>query len=179
VTQQSSLKDETFILLGTVTKPHGIQGELKVRPFTETPGNIARYRRLYLSADNGKSRVSYTNIQAKVNGNTVILRLEECSTRDQAELLSGSQIWLPSCDLVPIANNEFYLYTLEGKQATTAAGLIFGKISAIICTSGQDILVIQDVQKEYLVPLVREFIVAIDEEKVVFDLPPGLLEINS
>lgn len=168
-----------FILLGTVTKPHGIQGELKVRPFMETPGNIARYRRLYLSADKGTSKVPYTNIRSRVSGNTVILRLEECSTRDQAEHLSGMQLWLPSSELLPIGKDEFYLYTLEGKQARTAAGLILGRISAIICTSGQDLLVIQDVQKEYLVPLVRQFIVAIDEEKVVLDLPPGLLEINS
>ena len=109
----------------------------------------------------------------------VLLRLEECASRDQAEQLSGMQIWLSSCDLLPVGKDEFYLYTLEGKQAMTAAGLILGKISAIVCTSGQDLLVIQDVQKEYLVPLVREFIVVIDEEKVVFDLPPGLLEINS
>ena len=179
MTQQSLRQAETFILLGTVTKPHGIQGELKVRPYTETPGNIARYRRLYLSADNGNSRVPYTNFHARVSGNSVILRLEECSTRNQAEQLAGMQIWLPSSDLLPIGTDEFYLYTLEDKQATTASGLILGKITAIVSTSGQDILVIQDAQNEYLVPLVREFIVAIDEEKVVFDLPPGLLEINS
>ena len=179
MTPQSSRQAESFILLGTVTKPHGIQGELKVRPYTETPGNISRYRRLYLSADNGKSRVPYTNILAKVSGNSVILRLEECSTRNQAEQLSGMQIWLPSSELLPIGEDEFYLYTLEGKQARTVAGLILGKIKAIVCTSGQDILVIQDAQKEYLVPLVRQYIVVIDEENVVFDLPPGLLEINS
>ena len=179
MTPQSSQQSETFILLGTVTKPHGIKGELKVRTYTETPGNISRYRRLYLSSDNGKTRVPYTNSLAKVSGNSVILRLEECSTRNHAEQLSGMQIWLPSSDLLPVGEDEFYLYTLEGKQARTVDGLILGKIKAIVCTSGQDILVIQDAQKEYLVPLVRQFIVAIDEERVVFDLPPGLLEINS
>lgn len=179
MTLQSPQQAGTFILLGIITKPHGIQGELKVRPYTEAPGNISRYQRLYLSSDNGKTRVPYTNVLARVSGNAVILRLEECSTRDQAEQLSGRQIWLPSSDLLPIGKDEFYLYTLEGKQAVTASGLILGKISAIVCSGGQDILIIQDAQKECLVPLVREFIVAIDEEKVVLDLPPGLLEINS
>ena len=179
MTSQSSQQAETFILLGTVTRPHGIQGELKVRPYMETPGNLSRYRQLYLSADSGKTQVPYTNVQARVSGNMVILRLEECASRDQAEQLSGMQIWLSSSDLLPVGKDEFYLYTLEGKQAMTTAGLILGKITAVVCTSGQDLLVIQDAQKEYLVPLVREFIVVIDEEKVVFDLPPGLLEINS
>ena len=179
MTAKHSGQADTFVLVGTVTRPHGLRGELKVFPFTETPGNFTRYRRLYLSADEGKTRVSYANVQARVNGNGVILRLEECSTREQAERLSGMQIWLASSDLPPIGKDEFYLYTLEGKLATTQAGLILGKVAAILCRSGQDLLVIKDAQKEYLVPAVRDFFVAIDEEKVVLDLPPGLLEINS
>lgn len=179
MTLQLSGQTEAFVLLGTVTRPHGLRGELKIRPFTAAPGNFSRYRHLYLSVDGGKTKVPYTNVQARVSGNTVILRLEECSTRDQAEQLVGMQIWLASRDLPPIDKDEFYLYTLEGKQARTTTGRILGTVSAILSSSGQDILIIRDTEGEYLVPAVREFFVAIDDEKVVLDLPPGLLEINS
>jgi len=176
---QPSSQKEPFVLIGTVTRPHGIKGDLKVRPYTETPGNFSRYRRLYLSADAGKNKDPYASAYAKVNGNTVILRLEECTTRDRAEQLVGMQIWVPSADLPPIGKDEFYLYTLEGKQAQTLSGSPLGTVTTILSSSGQDLLVIQDGEKEYLVPVVREFFVTIDDEKVVLDLPPGLLEINS
>jgi 16S rRNA processing protein RimM len=133
---------------------------------------------LYLSADHGKTSVPYTNVQTKANGKTVILRLEECATRDQAEQFSGMEIWVASSDLPPVGKDEFYLYTLVGKRAQTEEGRILGTITAILGGGGQDILVIRDAQEEYLVPVVRDFFVAIDEEKVVLTLPPGLLEIN-
>jgi len=179
VTLQKSAQTEIFVLLGIITKPHGIRGELKVRPFTETPDSLSRYRHLYLSADNGKTKVLHVNVQTKANGSTVILRLEECATRDQAEQFAGMQIWVPSSDLPPVGQDEFYLYTLEGKLAQTTAGRILGTVTEIVSGSGQDILVIRDARQEYLVPVVRDFFVTIDEEKVVLDLPPGLLEINT
>jgi 16S rRNA processing protein RimM len=178
VTVQSSTQAESFILLGTVTKPHGIRGELKVRPYTETSGNFIHYRQLYLSAEDGQSKVPYTKVQARTSGNAVLLKLKEVETRDQAEQHAGMQIWVPCSELPEVKEDEFYLYTLEGKQAYTKDGLPLGTVSGLLCTSGQDIMVIQASQDEFLVPVVREFIVVIDQEKVILDLPPGLLDIN-
>lgn len=178
MTQQSSLQAGDFVILGTVARPHGIRGELKVRSYMETPGDLSRYRQLYLSADKGMTRVPYTNIQTKNNGNTVILKLQECTTREQAEQLAGMEIWVASSELPSVGKDEFYLYTLEGKQACLETGQNLGKITAIMSGNAQDLLVIRDTEREYLVPVVREFIVAISDEQVVLELPPGLLEIN-
>ena len=52
-------------------------------------------------------------------------------------------------------------------------------VRSVVCsTVCRMCLVIRDGELEYLIPAVREFIVAIDETEIVFDLPPGLLEIN-
>nr|WP_240193395.1 ribosome maturation factor RimM [Desulfobulbus alkaliphilus] len=166
-------------MLGTVTKPHGIRGELKVRPVTEQPENIARYRHLYLAVSDQGRKMPCTNIQARVNGRTVILKLEECSTREQAEQLAGMRIWVASSDLPSIDGDQFYLHTLVGKQGWTVDGEIIGMVRALMSAGGQDILVLGEESKEYLIPVTRKFIVAIEEDRIVFDLPPGLLEINS
>ncbi len=178
MTVQSFREAESFILLGTVIKPHGIRGELKVRPFTETPGNFTHYRQLYLSAEDGQAKVPYTNVQARISGNAVLLKLKEVGTRDQAEQLTGMQVWLPCSELPELEVDEFYLYTLEGKQAYTTDGQTVGTVTGLLSSSGQDIMVIQAAQDEFLVPVVREFIKAIDPQKVILDLPPGLLDIN-
>lgn len=170
-------RSQTFILLGTVLKPHGIRGELKVRPCTETPDNFCRYRRVYLAAKDGQPKVEYANVQARVNGNSVILRLHECTDRDQAEQFVGQHIWLASSDLPPAGSGEFYLHSLIGKQVRTTAGQRLGTVRGLL-SSAQDVLVIGDGDHEYLVPAVREFIAALEETEIVLDLPPGLLEIN-
>lgn len=167
------------MLLGIVTKPHGIKGELKVRPVTENPENFGRYRCLYLAGSDESTKTPFCNVQARVNGRTVILRLEECTTRERAEQLVGMHIWVASSDLPPIDEDHFYLHTLEGKQGWTVDGRYLGMVRAFMSAGGQDILVIGQESTEYLIPVVREFISAIEEDRVVFDLPPGLLEINS
>jgi len=179
VVEQTARPHDPFVLIGTVTRPHGLKGEVKVHAFSDAPGNFHRYRRLFLSADGGQTRVAWVNTQARVNGSTVILRLEGCTTREQAEELAGLQIWLAVADLPALDQGEFYLYSLEGKEAQTPTGSRLGTVTAIVANSGQDLLVLKDGQREYLVPVVRAFVVAIDDHRVVLDLPPGLLEINA
>jgi len=178
VTSDISGREASFLLLGTVVRPHGIRGELKVRPYTEKPDNVCRYRRLYLAAEAGSEMIECTNVQARVSGDMVILRLHECTDRDRAEQLVGRHLWLAADDLPPAGAGEFYLHTLMGKRARTTTGQTLGTVRGVLSSGAQDVLVIRDGDHEYLVPAVRTFIVARDETDIVLDLPPGLLEIN-
>ena len=132
---------------------------------------------MYLAAKDGQPKVEYANVQARVNGNSVILRLHECTDRDQAEHFVGQHVWLASSDLPPAGFGEFYLHSLVGKQVRTTDGQRLGTVRGLL-SSAQDVLVIGDGDHEYLVPAVREFIAALEETDIVLDLPPGLLEIN-
>jgi len=169
--------DASFVLLGTVVRPHGIRGELKVRPWTERPENICRYQRLYLAAEPGDRMIECTGLQARLSGNMVILRLEQCADRDRAEQLVGLHLWLATSDLPPAGADELYLHTLMHKRARTTTGQALGTVRAVL-SSGQDVLVIGDGDHEYLVPAIWAFIASVDETEVVLDLPPGLLDIN-
>ncbi|NLX18874.1 MAG: 16S rRNA processing protein RimM [Desulfobulbus sp.] len=169
--------DGPLILLGTVVKPHGVRGEIKVFPHTEHPESIGRYQQLHLTCKDGSDTRVWTNIRTRSSGNLVVVQLKECTDRRQAEQLTGSQIWVSACDLPPAGPDEFYLYTLMGKQAATVTGQLLGTVCELI-HSGQNILVLRDGDQEYLIPAVRKFIVSVDENRVVFDLPTGLIEMN-
>ncbi|ADW18529.1 16S rRNA processing protein RimM [Desulfobulbus propionicus DSM 2032] len=169
---------DDFVALGLITRPHGIRGELKIRSFTEKPENLNRYRRLFLASDVSSAKLEFTNVLARVNGSSVILRLKECTDRDRAEELVGMLIWVPSKDLPPTAAGEFYLHSLQGKQARTTDGQELGTVETFLAGGGQNILVIRQGGEEYLVPVVGAFIVSITENMVILDLPLGLLDIN-
>lgn len=173
-----SITGQKYVLLGTVARPHGIKGELKIRPFTEHPGNLGRYRRLFLAEDEHTAKIEYTNTQTRVSGNHVIVRLKECNTRERAEELVGQQIWLATEDLPPLAEDEYYLHTLLGKEVQTTEGLFLGRVEDLLTGNGQDILVVRQEQQEYLIPVVREFVRSIEATALILDLPEGLLEIN-
>lgn len=170
-------ENDRFLLVGTIVKPHGIRGELKVRSYTERVENLCRYPLLYIGAADGQNLREYTVDRARVNGSTIILSVNECSDRDGAERLVGLHLWLPTSALPPAGPKEFYLHTLLGKRAMTPAGQELGQVTGVLA-SGQDLLVIRDGENEIFVPAVKSFIAAIGETDLVLDLPPGLLEIN-
>ena len=167
-----------FILLGLITRAHGIRGDVKVHPYTATPEDFVRYPRLFLSSDNGLTTRPCNALQVRVQGKGLIFRLEGCATREAAEKFAGQQVWVAKIDLPPIAAHEFYLHTLEGKRAITESGTELGTIKGLVETKAQHLLIIGEGTGEYLVPATGEFLLSIDEDKVVLALPPGLLEIN-
>ena len=169
--------DSAFVLLGTVVKPHGIRGELKVCPHTEQPDNICRYRRMYLAADANGESFECTDVRARISGRMVILSVPGCTDRNRAERFTGWRLWLAASDLPQAGADEMYLHTLMYKRARTVEGQVLGTVRELL-GGGQERLVIQNDGCEYLVPAVRAFIVAVDDAEVVLDLPPGLLEMN-
>lgn len=177
MTTQDPGQQASRILLGTVVGPHGIRGSIKIRPCTERPENISQYRLLYLTGEDASDASTWTNVQARVSGGSVIVTLKECTDRNRAEQLIGCSVWVPASDLPPIEADSVYLFTLMGKRARTTDGQVLGTVSELI-HSAQDVLVIRGDDREYLVPAVRRFIVDVDDTEVLFDLPPGLTEIN-
>ncbi len=175
---QVNVAGQEFVLLGTITRPHGIKGELKVRPFTAELDSIARYAQLLLATDEKAVKKTYTNEQARVSGTQVILRLRECTSRDMAESLVGQGVWVRSAELPPATADEFYLHTLLGKAVQTVDGQQLGVAEQLLAGSSQDILVVRQGKQDHLIPVVRAFICAIDSETVTLDLPEGLLDIN-
>lgn len=173
-----SASGQEYVLLGTITRPHGIKGELKVRPYTAQLETLGSYAQLLLAVDARAEKKAYTNEQARVSGTQIILRLRECTSRDMAETLVGQGVWVRSEDLPPVAEGEFYLHTLLGKAVRTVDGQVLGIAEQLLAGSSQDILVVRQGKQELLIPAVRAFIRSIDSETVTLDLPEGLLDIN-
>jgi len=170
---------EELVLLGKVSKAHGIRGEIKVYPYSGDPEQFVRnYQRLYLTADPESLPAEYAVEKSRVQGGQVLLQLKNCSDRTTAEMFKGFQVYGNADDLPDLAEDELYLHALLGKEVVDTAGTLLGTCSHFIDTGAHDLLVVQQAGKEYLIPVVGDFIVAVEGNRVVLDLPPGLLEIN-
>lgn len=168
-----------FILLGKVTRAHGIRGEVKVYPYSGRPEQFAAgYHRISLSPDKETVPVAYALEKSRVQGKQVLLKLENCSDRTSAKSLVGQLVYVTVDELPELAEDEFYLQQLEGKEVVDKSGALLGHSSHVMETGAHDLLVVEKAGKEYLIPVVGDFIIAIEKDRLVLDLPPGLLEIN-
>lgn len=163
--------------VGKITKPQGIRGEVKVFCMSGQPDNLRAYSHLVL-VDEGGRQHDYTVTKCRVQGNAAIAALAGVSDRNRAEELVGWQVWVAEDDLAPLADDEFYWHDVMGAEVVDRDGNSLGTLTSLMNTAGAELMVVRQKEEEVLIPYQSEFLVEIGPERIVVDLPPGLLDIN-
>lgn len=125
--EQAKTPDQEWVLVGVFTGARGIKGEAIVKSFTENPMGIADMGQLYAGAGRDPLRLSALR---QMKGKLAV-RVAGVDTRDQAEALKGTEIFLRRADLPIPGNDEFYVTDLEGLEALDGAGNRLGRVSAV------------------------------------------------
>ncbi len=166
-----------LVHVGKVAKPHGIRGEVKIYSLAGQPENFRAYSQLVLVDDEGQQH-NYAVTAIRIQGNFAVLSLEGVVDRNQAEELGGWQVWVAEEYLAPLAADEFYWHDVMGAEVVDAEGHALGKLISLLAAGGGDLMVVRQDGEEVLIPTRPEFLVEIGPERIVVDLPPGLLDIN-
>ncbi len=125
------------VLLGRITGVHGLKGEVKIAAYTSEPEDIASYGPL-TSADG--AQLFHIAIRS-VKGGTVIALLRGVSNRDEAEKLSGTELYVSRAALpAPETDDEYYHSDLIGLNAVSPAGETIGKVVAVHNFGAGDLL---------------------------------------
>lgn len=163
-----------FLLIGEITKPHGVRGEVKVFAHTELPERFGWLESVYV----GREKPREVRVEsARVNGTNVLLKLAGYDDRNAAETLRGEWLHVPEAEGLPLAEGEYYLYQLEGITVVTEDGDPLGRIVNIIETGANNVFVVQGGRDEILIPDTREVVRDIDFERGIMTIRPlpGLL----
>lgn len=171
---------DDLVVIGEIAKPHGIRGEVKVYSYSEKPENFKHYKKIVLQEPVAGRTDIYKVVKSREQGKLAILQLEGVASREAAEALQGSTVWLQKADLPKLDSDEYYWHQLIGLQVCTESGRELGKVAGFVTTKAHDILVVTGAGHEYMIPLKGDIIRNIDEqgEKLLIAPPPGLLEAN-
>ena len=170
---------DKYVLIGKITKAHGLKGEVKILSFSGQPQNIKRYRQLVLVSEQGRLTPPFTVTKVRVAKKEAIVVIEEINDRTQAEKFCGYGILVRKDELPQLSGDEFYLHELEGLQVTTDQGRHLGRVEAFLDNGAQDLLVVRKEKDEFLIPLIPGMIVERNKEAMIISPPPGLVDINS
>ena len=178
--QRNTALADDHVLIGKVAKPHGIRGEVKVYTFSELPDNLQLYKSLVLQKPGESETRKYSLVKSRPQGKLAIVQLQGVDTRDEAEALQGSEIWLDKSEIPGLEPGEYYWHQFVGLQAVTDTGTALGKISGLFTTKAHDVMVIAGAEREYMIPVKDEIIKQVDTKagKVIIAPPAGLLEVN-
>jgi 16S rRNA processing protein RimM len=147
------------VVLGRVGGPFGVRGWVKVQSYTDPVEGIARFPvwELYRGSSLGRRGL----LEWKRAGSGVAVCLEGVDTREAAQALNGAEVRVERAELPPTAPGEYYWHDLMGLDAFTPGGGPLGRVAGILDLPAHPVLVLEG-DRERLVPLVGERIVAVD-----------------
>ncbi len=174
-----SFPADDYVLIGKITKAHGLRGEVKVFPFSEDPSNLVLYKVLVLVDRSGFLSPPLTVARSRVQGKTAVIQFTEMNDRTRAEASEGMGVLLALDDLPEIDGNEYYWQDYVGKLVVDRNGKEIGKVDHLFSNGAQDILAVRGNGNEILIPVTRDIVVEENSGSLVIDPPPGLLELNS
>ena len=155
---------ENLILLAKIGAPHGIKGEVRVTPFGDAY-MLDQYGKLQ-TADDRKLKIKRMRPQK----NVLVVKFEGVNTREEAEALSGVELFIERSKLPEIEEeDEFYLSDLIGMKAVHQNGDVIGKIKDVPNFGADDMLEIQPAKTDgsfggqtYFLPFTKEVVPTID-----------------
>lgn len=162
---------EHKLLAGKISGAYGIKGWVKIHAFTDPPDNFFAFSRHEIVRRGRPETVRFA--EGRSQGKGLIARIVGVDNRNDAELLRGSEVWVPEAELPSLEDGDYYWHQLQGlqvwsKQPTPA--VLLGVVDHLIETGANDVLVLRPCEgsvddRERLIPYLPGSVVTeVDEE---------------
>ena len=163
---------EPTIVVGMVTKAHGIRGEVAVEVRSDNPERFTDGASVF-TPEGRELRIEHVH----AHGQRTLVRFVGVADRTAAEALAGTILEVPESWLPRLADGEYWPFELEGCRVVTDAGRELGTVSEVIPNPANDLWVaVDDDGVDTLVPALRDVIVEVDvaAKRILVRDVPGL-----
>jgi 16S rRNA processing protein RimM len=150
------------LVVGAIVGPHGIRGDVKLRPLTEFPERIPQLKELRLRMPDGEE-TRYRIRSIRDHSGVFVVKLEGVDTRNDAEALRSAQVVIDMADAAPLPEGRYYEHQLIGLRVVTADGEELGVVREIMPGASNDVYVAGN----YLIPATHDAIERLAPEEGV------------
>lgn len=152
-----------YLMIGEITKPQGVRGEVKLRPCTCDVDRFDGLDAVFFERDGG-----YAPVKVKVNrvgADAVFMNVEGVSDRDAAEKLRGTKVYIDRAHAVELDADSNFLTDLIGLRGVVSDGRDLGRLTDVMQPGGNDVYVFRGPLGEVLVPALKSVVAKVDLEK--------------
>ena len=169
---------DDFMVIGRVTRTHGVQGEVRVFPYMDEADSLGQYDRLYFQIPH-EERAIYRIDGFRPHKHFVLLKINGVHGKEAAQRFLGAEILIKRAWMPPLEPDEYYWTDLVGLKIIDQEGRNLGYVKRLQSTGADDLLVFEKDQEEYYLPFREEIIrsVDLDAGRISASPPPGLLEL--
>ena len=157
-----------YLMIGEITKPQGVRGEVKVRPCTCDPERFDALETVYF-----KRGEQYIPVNIRVNRlspDAVFMNVAGVADRDAAEKLRGTMLYIDRAHAVELDDDSTFLCDLYGLKGAVDDGRDLGELTDVMQPGGNDVYVFKGPLGEVLVPALKSVVLAVDLDAGVMRL---------
>lgn len=163
--------DKEYVEIGKIVNTFGIKGELKIT----SDSDFVDYRfrvnsHIYLKIKNIYKEVMITSFRI-IKGN-IVITIDSINDINQVIGYIGCSVYALKDDIPPLEEGEYMIDDLVGLAVYNEEGIQIGNVNDVLILPTQDILEINQLNshKKLLIPNVDEYVLQIDEDKIVIRL---------
>lgn len=151
------------VVVGRITSPYGIKGWVRIASYTAPPANLLSYAPWLVRSSEGWQQIVVD--ATREHGNHFVAHVTGCDDRDQAQRLAGQDIAVPAEALPATDVDEYYWKDLLGLEVVGKNGRRLGRVTRMIETGANDVMVVQGDDGEHLIAFRKEFVLDVDLER--------------
>ena len=162
-----------YLAIGKVVRPWGVRGEVKVEILTDWAERFALLEYVYL----GEEVKLYRLERFRLHQGYALLKLTGCDDRNAAESLRGQVVQIPHEEAMPLDEDEYYVYQIEGLEVWTDEGESLGRVVEVLFTGCNEVYVVHGPGGEVLIPAIADVVLEVDLEggRLIVHLMDGLI----
>lgn len=157
-------KDDEWVPLAVVGRPHGVRGELRAHPFNRDSDLLLDLEEVLVRFTEGERKGEQHEVSidsARAGNDAILIKLHGVDDRDAADDVKGAELCVRRGDFPELEEGEFYACDIIGADAVLE-GKVVGRIEAFTSYPSVDILVVASDRGRYEVPLVDPYVDEVD-----------------
>ena len=171
------MNKQDFYYLGRIVSKYSFKGELLLKIESDEI-NFKELKSIFIEIDGSLVPFEINRLQLH-KSSLLRLSIKGIDNETKANKILKSEVFLPINDLPPLSGNKFYYHEIIGFTVVDRQRGNIGKIMSVNDQTAQALFEINCQGKEILIPIIDEFIDAVDRDNktIVVHTPDGLLDL--
>ena len=159
--------------MGRVVGSFGVQGWVKVKPFTGSADSLGGYDSWVVRTREGWRVVKLEGFDVHSKG--PVAKLAGCADREAADALRGAEVAVPREAMGDAGEGSLYWVDLVGLEVVKESGESLGTIEGLFEAGDTSVMVVRKDRRETMIPFVPAYVKAVDREarRVTVDWEEG------
>ena len=150
-----------FLDTGRIVGTHGIKGEVRIEPWSDSPEFLCAFKKLYLD----EKGTDFIEVKCRPHKNIALVTVRGVDSIEKADELRGKILYIDRGD-VRLAEGAHFVQDIIGLKVTDAdTGEVYGTVRDVLKTGSNDVYEMQGADKKlFYIPVIPDIIVRPDIE---------------